>query len=142
MFARRGQGAFMDAELRDRGVAAGDEAEVLPLVVDMDGTLLRTDTLYESFIAVIFSRPVDAFAASASLFTGGVAAYKRRLADLTDLDCETLPLRETLVEYLRAEVGAAGPSIWPRRPTAPSRRPSPRDWNSSPRSTPAKTAIT
>lgn len=109
MFARRGQGAFMDAELRDRGVAAGDEAEVLPLVVDMDGTLLRTDTLYESFIAVIFSRPVDAFAASASLFTGGVAAYKRRLADLTDLDCETLPLRETLVEYLRAEVGRGRP---------------------------------
>ncbi|HEY1944469.1 MAG TPA: UbiA family prenyltransferase [Roseiarcus sp.] len=93
----------MNAELRDREAPSGAEARTLPLIVDMDGTLLRTDTLYECFAAAIFRRPADAAMATARLFADGRAAYKQRLAALAEIDCATLPLNEPLVEYLRSE---------------------------------------
>ena len=93
----------MDAELRERGGAPSADAQTLPLVVDMDGTLLRTDTLYECFAAALFRRPVDTALVTARLVADGVAVYKQRLSDIAELDCATLPLNEPLVEYLKSE---------------------------------------
>ncbi len=93
----------MNAELRDREAPSGAEARTLPLIVDMDGTLLRTDTLYECFAAALFRRPADTAMATARLFADGVAAYKERLSALAQIDCATLPLNEPLVDYLRSE---------------------------------------
>jgi 4-hydroxybenzoate polyprenyltransferase len=99
----------MQVELRNRDAAAAQEAAVLPLVVDMDETLLRTDTLYEGFAAALFSQPLETALATARLPRDGVAAYKKRLSEIVALDCATLPLNEPLVEYLRAEAARGRP---------------------------------
>src|ERR1043166_2064685 len=59
----------------------------LPLVVDMDDTLLRVDTLYELFILGFFSRPVQTLLSLFSL-KDGIAAFKRRLSGIVQLDVE------------------------------------------------------
>ncbi|WP_042001712.1 UbiA family prenyltransferase [Streptomyces sp. AcH 505] len=75
---------------------------MLPLVVDLDGTLLKVDTLYELFAAGLFTNPIQTIL---SLFElrKGIAAFKRRLAGLAHLDVEMLPVREELLDYLKRE---------------------------------------
>jgi len=80
--------------------AEGSCAELPPLVVDLDGTLLRGDTLYETFAAAFFKRPlVTLWVAFASLFRGR-AALKRALCGLATIEVETLPIRGELLAYL------------------------------------------
>ncbi len=71
----------------------------LPLVVDLDGTLLRTDTAFELIAANLTRSPL---AVATALATGAVsrARMKRVLARAGALDVETLPLRDDLVAYL------------------------------------------
>ncbi|MGO9895631.1 MAG: UbiA family prenyltransferase [Bryobacteraceae bacterium] len=74
----------------------------IPLVVDLDGTLLLTDTLHESFIAALFR----SFGISLASVLKGVqnrAAAKRYLDDQHKLDIAVLPARANLVELIRAE---------------------------------------
>ncbi len=82
---------------------------MLPLIVDLDGTLLRTDTLTESFASAIFSRPASVLSACLHLHEGR-PAFKRRLAALDALEVESLPARTDLLEYL-SEQKAAGREI-------------------------------
>jgi 4-hydroxybenzoate polyprenyltransferase len=73
-----------------------------PLAVDLDGTLLRTDTLYETFAMALFRRPLATLLA---LFTlaRGIAHLKQALAEIAELDIRHLPYNEELVRYLEAE---------------------------------------
>jgi 4-hydroxybenzoate polyprenyltransferase len=75
---------------------------MLPLVVDLDGTLLKVDTLYERFISGLFSKPAQTLL---SLFTlrNGIAAFKYHLARIAPLDVDSLPVREELLDYLKHE---------------------------------------
>ena len=76
----------------------------LPLCVDLDGTLVRTDTLVEGLLILAGGlRVADLLAA----FSGGRAALKARVATLAPLDPALLPYNETLLIYLR-EQRAAG----------------------------------
>lgn len=77
----------------------------LPLIVDLDGTLLRTDTLTENFASAIFSRPASVLLACLQLHEGR-PAFKRRLASLDTLDVESLPARTELLEYLTEQKAA------------------------------------
>lgn len=70
------------------------------LVVDMDGTLSRTDTLHEAVFAFIAANPLRAPALFGWL-RAGKAGFKRRLADECLADAETLPLNEDVVELVR-----------------------------------------
>jgi len=87
--------------------ALGDELvdgslpDRLPIVVDMDHTLLRTDTLDESFIRALFHQPATAFAALRALPQGRFAV-KEALARGVTLEAAELPLRQTLLDWLRA----------------------------------------
>jgi 4-hydroxybenzoate polyprenyltransferase len=76
----------------------------IPLVVDLDGTLTVTDTLWESFARLLFESPLAAAAAALRLFHGR-AAVKHALAACCPVDPASLPLREDLVALLRAERG-------------------------------------
>ncbi|MBN8998348.1 MAG: haloacid dehalogenase-like hydrolase, partial [Rhizobiales bacterium] len=80
----------------------------LPLVVDMDGTLLKVDTLYESFATAVFSRPLAAIAALAEL-RRGIAAFKAALAAVALPDAEVMPVREDLVDYLNEQRAGGRP---------------------------------
>lgn len=73
-----------------------------PLCVDLDGTLLRTDTLAETAIAQLKAHPWKALWLPAWLFQGR-ARLKQRLADGIALDCESLPYTADFLEYLHDE---------------------------------------
>ncbi len=74
----------------------------LPLVVDLDGSLVQTDTLVESFLALIKKNPLYALAAPFWL-AGGKANLKRRIAEKVSLDPAGLPYQEKLLELLKEE---------------------------------------
>ena len=78
------------------------EKALLPLVVDLDFTLLRTDSLWEQFIALLFRKPLAALAALAAL-PAGRARFKARVVDLGGVDPAALPYRQELVDYLRRQ---------------------------------------
>jgi 4-hydroxybenzoate polyprenyltransferase len=71
-----------------------------PLVVDLDGTLLRGDTLYETFAAAFFKQPLATLKATVQGLSGGRAVLKRRLCELAPIEVETLPIRGELLAYL------------------------------------------
>lgn len=80
-----------------------------PLVVDLDGTLLRTDLLIESFLHLLATHPVDAIRAIGAL-RHGKAALKARIADQAVLDMGSMPL-DTAVCDLIAQRRAAGGQV-------------------------------
>lgn len=75
-----------------------------PLCVDLDGTLLRTDLLYESLLVALRRRPWILFLLPFWL-AAGRSALKRRLAAIAEdgLEVDTLPVTDDLVDYIRAE---------------------------------------
>lgn len=73
-----------------------------PLVVDLDGTLIRTDLLHESALQLARSRPLQALLLPVWL-AQGKAAMKRRIAERTALDASTLPYDGALLDWLRSE---------------------------------------
>lgn len=73
-----------------------------PLIVDLDGTLVRTDTLVEGVVRALFSRPLSVASALLKL-PEGRPAFKRRLAASIELDIDSLPVREDFLAFLEAE---------------------------------------
>lgn len=79
------------------------------LVVDLDGTLLRSDMLYETLWSAMGRRAFATLAAIAAL-RDGRAAMKRRVAALAEVDISTLPYDAELcarIAQWRAEGGRA-----------------------------------
>jgi 4-hydroxybenzoate polyprenyltransferase len=81
----------------------------LPLIVDLDGTFLRVDTLYELFAAGLFAKPIRTIAAVLAL-KNGIAAFKWRLSEIVQPDVDLLPVRDELLAYLHQQ-DAAGREI-------------------------------
>ncbi len=74
----------------------------LPLVVDLDGTLVQTDTLHEQALSLVKDRPLHVLLLPAWL-VNGKAHLKRQLACRAPLDVGTLPYNEMLLDWLRSE---------------------------------------
>lgn len=72
----------------------------VPLCVDLDGTLIRSDLLVESALALLARQPLMAFAMLAWLLRGK-AYLKREIARRVQLDPAALPYNEPLVAWLR-----------------------------------------
>lgn len=86
-------------------------AESAPvLCVDLDGTLIRTDLLIESFLDVLRRQPWVLFLLPLWLWRGK-AALKHELALRSAIDVSLLPLNPQLLEWLRAQ-HAAGRRLW------------------------------
>ena len=77
-------------------------AESVPLVVDLDGTLLRTDLLLESGLRLIKQRPWLVLLMPFWLLKGR-AYLKRKIFQEVQLDVSLLPPREELLTWLRDE---------------------------------------
>lgn len=73
-----------------------------PLCVDLDGTLVKTDLLFELLMVLLKTRPLALFRLPGWLLKGK-ANLKRELASHVDLDVTCLPYREPLLEFLREE---------------------------------------
>lgn len=76
--------------------------KMVPLCVDLDGTLLKTDLLYESMARLLRQRPWMILMMPFWLLAGK-AALKRNLARHTCLDPALLPYDEAFLEWLSAE---------------------------------------
>ncbi len=77
------------------------------LVVDLDGTLLRSDMLHESFWAAFSSDWRTPFRAIKALCAGR-SALKRELAARADIDSSTLPYDLKVIEYIESWRRAGG----------------------------------
>ena len=73
-----------------------------PLVIDLDGTLIKTDLLLESVCSLLRQEPLALFALPIWLLKGR-AHLKREIAQRVQLDPALLPYRTELLDYLRAE---------------------------------------
>jgi len=81
--------------------ASGELTRGAALCVDLDGTLLRSDLLYESLLALLARNPLFALLVPFWLLRGK-AYVKRQLASRVTLQVETLPYDERVVAMLRA----------------------------------------
>ncbi|MFN7570371.1 MAG: UbiA family prenyltransferase [Betaproteobacteria bacterium] len=82
-----------------------DTVESVPLVVDLDGTLLRSDLLYESTFKLLQGAPWLGLALPAWL-ASGKAVLKRRIAQRAVVDIESLPFDVGVVDWMRGERAA------------------------------------
>lgn len=73
-----------------------------PLVVDLDGTLVRTDLLAESFLTLIKQNPLYIFTAL-FWFLRGKAYLKRQISRRVNLDVTILPYHQELLDHLREQ---------------------------------------
>ncbi|MFC6489345.1 UbiA family prenyltransferase [Nitratireductor sp. GCM10026969] len=85
------------------------ERVAVPLAVDLDGTLIATDLLWESLFLLIRRNPLWLFLIPWWLWQGR-ARLKCAIAERVELDPAALPYRAALVERLREE-RAAGRQI-------------------------------
>lgn len=74
----------------------------VPLCVDLDGTLARTDTLHEGMLRACKRAPLK-FLKALPLALKSKARFKRRIAEIAPTPVETLPLNEDLLDYMRAQ---------------------------------------
>ncbi len=77
----------------------GGHLATVPLCVDLDGTLVKTDTLWESAVVHLKARPWRALLLPFWLLKGR-AYFKQKLAEGVTLDCASLPYTMELVDHL------------------------------------------
>ena len=80
------------------------------LCVDVDGTLIKSDTLLDAMLTLFRRSPLTALLACLTLVRGK-AAFKAEVARHITLDVTTLPYNRPLLNHLRAE-HAAGRDIY------------------------------
>ncbi|CAM3185192.1 hypothetical protein BZK31_17420 [Pseudomonas floridensis] len=73
-----------------------------PLVVDLDGTLLRSDLLFETTMAFVRQYPLHLFKLLLWLLQGK-AALKQGLAQATQLDIALLPYDVAVIDYVETQ---------------------------------------
>jgi 4-hydroxybenzoate polyprenyltransferase len=89
----------------EAAVAAGPSLRAdVALCVDLDGTLVKSDTLVDSVLVVARQRPLDLLRVPGWIAQGR-AAFKRHLTSSVALDVVHLPYNRPLLEYLRQQHG-------------------------------------
>lgn len=82
--------------------------QVRPLVVDLDGTLVRTDLLIETAFAGLVCDPLSVFQWCAAL-RRGKAALKHQVAAQSALDAASLPYDEAVLARIRKAASMGRP---------------------------------
>ena len=72
------------------------------LVVDLDGTVLKTDLLLESLLVLLKQKPLCIFLLPVWLLKGK-AYLKQQIARRVELDISVLPYRTEFLDYLKAQ---------------------------------------
>ena len=88
--------------LTARRTAPAAVAERLPLVLDLDGTLIASDLLLECALAFLKANPLNIVQLVLWALQGR-ALLKARLAERTEIAVELLPEHTAIVAYARAE---------------------------------------
>ncbi len=79
-----------------------EQVGLVPLVVDLDGTLIHTDMLHESTLRLFRDEPFKLLVMP-SWLSQGKAVLKRRIAERVQFDAGCLPYNEELIDWLRSE---------------------------------------
>ena len=82
-----------------------------PLVLDLDGTVSRTDTLVEALLRLAAQAPLALLALLPVLFTAGRAAFKQRVAAAAPLEPASLVFNEDVLDLARAARAAGRPVL-------------------------------
>lgn len=94
--------AKTEATVTPRTAVAVQAPRANPLYVDMDGTLLSTDSLWEMLVRLLRTKPAIALQLPIWL-TKGKAFFKRQLASHIVLNPALLPYHEPVLAFLRRE---------------------------------------
>lgn len=81
-----------------------------PLCVDVDGTLIRSDLLFESLLSYLKRNPIGIFKVIFLLLTGR-APLKRFLAQQWSIDVTLLPINESVVNLIKTRKSEGAPII-------------------------------
>lgn len=84
---------------------ARSNKNMVPLAVDLDGTLIATDLLWEGLFLLLRKNPLYLFLVPFWL-AKGPATLKLEIASRVDIDPASLPYRKEVLERLQAERGA------------------------------------
>ncbi len=76
--------------------------DAVPLCVDLDGTVIRTDLVWESLVRLLRRNPLY-LAVLPFWWLRGRAWLKRRIAERTRVDVATLPCHQSFLDFLRGE---------------------------------------
>jgi len=82
----------------------------LPVCVDLDGTLIKSDSLVDSVLVMARQSPLELLRIPGWI-AQGKAAFKRHVASAVELDVEHLPYNRPLLEWLRQQA-AEGQEIY------------------------------
>lgn len=82
----------------------------LPLYVDLDGTLVATDTLWESLLLFLRRSPLESWRLLGWVWQGK-ARCKERLANAITIDVKSLPYRQEVLALLEARRQSGGKII-------------------------------
>lgn len=74
----------------------------VPIVVDLDGTLSKTDTLHEGIVSVFLRKPQKIIGLIFSLFKGKTA-FKEYVTKTITQNAETFCYRYNFIDYLKRE---------------------------------------
>src|SRR5690242_16948155 len=83
-------------------VAVSQSENPVPLCVDLDGTLIKTDVLWESLMVLLKQNPLYLLALPFWLLRGR-AYLKKEIANRTELNPASLPYHHPFLDFLRAE---------------------------------------
>jgi 4-hydroxybenzoate polyprenyltransferase len=92
----------MDIARKDPSIARDDEQ--IALAVDLDGTLLKSDLLFESALALVAERPWMVLRFPLWLL-GGKARLKREIASRVELDVAVMPFDDRVLDRVREAAG-------------------------------------
>jgi 4-hydroxybenzoate polyprenyltransferase/phosphoserine phosphatase len=81
-----------------------EQPPYVALCVDLDGTLVKSDTLVDSVLVMARQRPAELLRIPGWI-AQGKAAFKRQVTSAVELDVEHLPYNQALLEYLRVQHG-------------------------------------
>jgi 4-hydroxybenzoate polyprenyltransferase len=96
-----------------------DQDASIPLCIDCDGTLLRTDLLHEATLLLLKQAPLSVFLLPFWLLKGK-AYLKQKIAENVQFDWETLPYCAEVLEIIRVAraqgrqvvLATASPEVW------------------------------
>lgn len=91
----------MTVDLREATGGDACGAEGVPLIVDLDGTLIRTDSLIENALTILGETPLRVFTFFPALLKGK-AQFKAHLADMAIPDPTVQPYNDAVLAMIHA----------------------------------------
>lgn len=73
-----------------------------PLCVDLDGTLIKTDSLHELFLLLLKNKPLYCFIAIFWLLKSK-ANFKAKISEHVQLSPESLPYNKDVIDYIKSQ---------------------------------------